>query len=75
MTKADELWKKYADFERMQNVYMTKVEFESALQEYGELVKAEAVKVCLHNSPRPFTTAGIIERSQCTHAIKEMKLP
>ena len=74
MTKADELWEKYSS-PRLE--FMSKREFLAALQEYGELVKAEAVKVChtvesvkwnMHLSGKPTTL-------KCSDAIKEMKLP
>ena len=72
--KADELWKKHA---RNGLTEIGKVDFLDALQEYGELVKAEAVKVChtvesvkwnMHLSGKPTTL-------KCSDAIKEMKLP
>lgn len=73
----DELWEKYWDIEAYGQPVMTKSDFLAALQEYGELVKAEAVKVChtvesvkwnMHLSGKPTTL-------KCSDAIKEMKLP
>ena len=69
--KADELWKKHA---RNGLTEIGKVDFLDALQEYGELVKAEAVKVCeeIDNASYPHTRKW---PSDCAAAIKEMKLP
>jgi len=33
-----------------------------------------AAKECETNSPKPFTTGGIIERSQCAEAIRKLKV-
>ena len=61
--KADELWEKHLH----NDMYATKAGFLAALQEYGGLVKAEAVKVCDENSS--------IAAKNIAFAIKEMKLP
>lgn len=49
MTKADELWEKYSDEEDIDGFpceIMCKKDFLAAIKEYGEHVRAEAVKVC-----------------------------
>ena len=64
--KADELWENYA---RNGLTEIGKVDFLDALQEYGELVKAETVKVCDQRA----TVEGIAQ--DCAAAIEKMKLP
>lgn len=44
--KADELWDKHASDTDGVRFLMRQDDFLAALKEYGELVKAEAVKVC-----------------------------
>lgn len=68
--KADELWEKYWDIEAYGQPVMTKSDFLAALAEYGELVKAEAVKVCRTMSHRNDDMGAIIAA-----AIEKMKLP
>jgi hypothetical protein len=75
--KADDLWHKHLH----NDMYATKAGFLAALQEYGELVKAEAVKVCENErvdaddtkqeSDYAYNTA----LEHAANAIKEMKLP
>lgn len=75
MKKADELWEKYAS-----NGYsVSKSDFLAALTEYGEHVKAEAVKVCIAKITQgptdqadTFRNVGIAD---CAAAIEGMKLP
>ena len=68
MTKADELWEKYWDIEAYGQPVMTKSDFLAAIKEHGELVKAEAVKVC---SEKVRGMCG----NNCAAAIEKMKLP
>ena len=72
MTKADELWEKYA---RNGLTEIGKVDFLDALAEYGDAVRAEAVKVCEkiddEIGPANETNWG----SVCAAAIEKMKLP
>lgn len=66
----DELWEKYCKPEMIDNHFydvMREKDFLAALTEYGESVRAEAVKVLEDNW---FKT-----QSDCAAAIKEMKLP
>lgn len=81
MTKADELWEKYSfDFGNGFDV-MPKVKFLAAIAEYGELVKAEAVKVCLEvntdRMPSPSLEGFTVTNSGlgCASVISKMKLP
>lgn len=46
MSKADELWDKHASDTDGVRFLMRQDDFLAALKEYGEHVKAEAVKVC-----------------------------
>ena len=66
--KADELWENYA---RNGLTEIGKVDFLAALQEYGELVKAEAVKVC-KGIQLGWSSDDHLE---CADAIEKMKLP
>ena len=77
-SKADELWEKYANDESSRGgPVMCVGDFLAALQEYGELVKAEAVKVCEGvTESTPYYLSQIHEGiDKCDAAIKEMKLP
>ena len=68
--KADELWEKHSYSLPGEAVNRMSPEgFLAALQEYGELVKAEAVKVCDQRA----TVEGIAQ--DCAAAIEKMKLP
>jgi len=64
--KPNELWENYA---RNGLTEIGKVDFLAALQEYGELVKAEAVKVCENIGK------DIVCPEECAAAIEKMKLP
>ena len=66
MTKADELWEKY-QIESEKYSLVHPAPFLAALTEYGEAVRAEAVKVLEDNW---FKT-----QSDCAAAIEKMKLP
>ena len=75
MTKADQLWEKYADLQQDQGAgpctwSMRYDQFLAALQEHGEAVRAEAVKVCHTMSHRNDDMGAIIAA-----AIEKMKLP
>ena len=65
MKKADELWENYA---RNGLTEIGKVDFLAALAEYGEAIRAEAVKVC-HEKVRGMCG------NNCAAAIEKMKLP
>lgn len=73
MTKADELWGKYK-FQDVYGSYVPVTQFLAALKEYGELVKAEAVKVCREqmNQADSRHNHGV---AVCAAAIEKMKLP
>ena len=81
MKKADELWEKYgnkfADIAVNQTVRVAqRVEFLAALNEYGEAVRAEAVKVC----KTVVCDCDMSDRHDCVvhdcaAAIEKMKLP
>lgn len=69
----EQLWDKHLH----NDMYATKAGFLAAIKEYGEAVRAEAVKVCntvesvkwnIHLSGKPTTL-------KCSDAIKDMKLP
>ena len=82
MTKADDLWKKYAAPEAFGNtIYeiMTEGSFLAALKEYGEHVRAEAVKVCIDKAEwnKGLGYHGHMERvaNDCAAAIEKMELP
>ena len=81
MTKADELWEKYADLQQDQGAgpctwSMRYDQFLAALAEYGEAVRDGAVKVCktvvcdCDMSDRPDCVVH-----DCAAAIEKMKLP
>ena len=73
MTKADELWEKYVG----NGVMITRDDFLAALKEYGELVKAGAVKVC-EKKVIEYEDDNIdssIASAFCAAAIKDMELP
>ena len=82
--KADELWEKH-HFRLNHGEYTIKgvnrKDFLTALQEYGELVKAEAVKVCLEvntdRMPSPSLEGFTVTNSGlgCASVISKMKLP
>ena len=74
---ADELWEKYA---RNGLTEIGKVDFLDALTEYGEHVRAEAVKVCreVATERMPAPTQGFCITNDglgCAAAIKQMELP
>lgn len=73
---ADDLWEKYA---RNGLTEIGKVDFLDALTEYGELVKAEAVKVCIDKAEwnKGLGYHGHMERvaNDCAAAVKKMELP
>lgn len=68
--KADELWDKYA-YRSEGAPYIPYTDFIRALTEYGELVKAEAVKIVnsVDNYANPMTA------NDCAAAIEKMELP
>lgn len=66
--KPDELWEKYQSYRTAESA-MSKMVFISALREYGEAVRKQAVSVCLSES----TCEGIAQR--CAAAIEKMELP
>lgn len=76
----DELWEKHTAC-GAESGYMIYEEFLAALQEYGELVKAEAVKVCLEvnteRMPSPSLEGFTVTNSGlgCASVISKMKLP
>jgi len=67
MTKADELWEKYATPGMGETDSMFENDFLAALAEHGEAVRGEVVKVLEDNW---FKT-----QSDCAAAIEKMKLP
>jgi len=71
MKKADELWDKHLH----NDMYATKAGFLAALQEYGGLVKAEAVKVCDKKALKARMPTMVSAFHDCAAAIEEMKLP
>lgn len=89
-TKADELWEKYhlklsADWQLSDDwCVVEKSDFLAALKEYGELVKASAVKVCDNEKDNHVMSkyarvddcrnARLVARS-CAAAIEKMELP
>jgi uncharacterized lipoprotein NlpE involved in copper resistance len=79
MTKADELWEKYAKSWRDGERYMSEHDFLAALAGYGEAVRAEAVKVCKDKRhPDDFTPESgqwFMACEDCAAAIEKMKLP
>ena len=78
MSKADELWEKYCTGMWTGNHTedaISKSDFLAAITEYGEHVKAEAVKVCekVNEDIGPANETGW--GSVCAAAISKMKLP
>ena len=76
----EQLWEKYADLQQDQGAgpctwSMSYAQFLAALAEYGEAVRAEAVKVCDKVNdeigPANETNWGFV----CAAAIEKMKLP
>ena len=77
MSKADELWEKYEKSDWYGDC-VHRDGFLAALKEYGELVKAEAVKVCdeLPSAPQGTWSDGFYEGCRdCAAAIEKMELP
>lgn len=74
--KADELWDKHASDTDGVRFLMRQDDFLAALKEYGEHVKAEAVKVC-QNTTNMDIKYGIrlIDKDDCAAAIEKMELP
>lgn len=81
MSKADELWEKYLAPVLPDGVL--RVAFSDALREYGEHVKAEAVKVCFAEKGRQVMSKYATVREcdnarriadNCAEAIKTMEL-
>ena len=78
--KADELWDKHASDTDGVRFLMRQDDFLDALKEYGELVKAEAVKVCreVATERMPAPTQGFCITNDglgCAAAIEKMELP
>lgn len=77
MTKADDLWEKYA-YRSDSPPHVTYTEFLAALAEYGEAVRAEAVSVLQVKSIK-LTEFGCKNLATATAAaataIEKMKLP
>jgi hypothetical protein len=76
----DELWEKYANDEASRGgLVMCIGDFLAALAEYGEAVRAEAVKVCKDKRhPDDFTPESgqwFMACEDCATAIEKMKLP
>lgn len=75
--KADELWEKYSCG---RNFPVGEASFKMALTEYGEHVRAEAVKVCreVATERMPAPTKGFCITNDglgCAEAIEKMELP
>lgn len=70
--KPNELWENYA---RNGLTEIGKVDFLAALQEYGGLVKAEAVKVCDKKALKARMPTMVSAFHDCAAAIEKMKLP
>lgn len=81
MTKADELWEKYAVLmyppkSEIPEYVISTANFHAALAEYGEAVRAEAVKVCVNRiDPHPDNALRNAIIYDCAAAIEKMKLP
>lgn len=84
MTKTDELWEKYQQEAGIHMLHRTA--FLAALKEYGQHVKAEAVKVCRERGEKGVSkwSDSELEESkksdaweclQCAAAIEKMPLP
>ncbi len=75
--KPDELWEKYQSYRTAESA-MSKMVFISALNEYGEAVRKQAVSVC-----NTLEASGTTRRSgrfiasavDCAAAIEKMELP
>ena len=83
MTKADEFWEKYKYYGNANII--DRDSFLAALQEYGEAVRAEAVKVCRDKAAffgtepdellHPLHKRERESYRDCAAAIEKMKLP
>lgn len=72
--KADELWDKHASDTDGVRFLMRQDDFLAALKEYGEHVKAEAVKVCDEIDSEHDYYGSRVELF-CAAAIEKMELP
>lgn len=80
MTKADELWEKYADLQQDQGAgpctwSMSYAQFLAALKEYGEAVRRQAVGACKELEDKRHGNAHNFACEDCAAAIETMKLP
>lgn len=74
--KADELWEKYWDTQEMLgDKVIGKESFLAALTEYGEHVRAEAVKVCMDRSAKHDNADRCETAWVLAAAIQKMELP
>lgn len=74
MSKADELWDKHASDTDGVRFLMRQDDFLAALKEYGEHVKAEAVK-CVMARYMGDLNREDLEVKRCAAAIEKMELP